>query len=93
MHTPLTITNTLLCRVVAPNPNFIIAELYKAESNGHKYAPGETRTLTGLESCPEYDGEQVQITAIRKDGKYGKAYYVKGRINEVANWVYEYYIA
>lgn len=66
---------------------------YKAETNGHKYASGETRTLTGLESYPEYNGEKVEIIAIRDDGEHGKAYYVKGRINEVFHWVYEYRLA
>ena len=62
----------------------------KIEASGHKYRPGEIRTLIGLEDFSEYNGEEVEITAIRKDGEYGKAYYVKGRINEVLNWVYEY---
>lgn len=90
MKQEITMTDPMVCRAMANHPNFKSAELYKAEANGHKYVPGETRTLTGLESYPEYNGEKVEITAIRDDGEHGKAYYVKGRINEVVNWVYEY---
>lgn len=77
-------------RAIAKDPSFTSAELYKAQSKGHKFAPGEIRTLTGLEHFKEFNGQQVKITAIREDGPYGKAYYVEGKINEVVNWVYEY---
>ena len=57
----------------------------------HKFAVGETRTLTGLIDFPEFNGERVKITGIREDGPRGKAYYVEGRIaDEACNWVYEY---
>jgi hypothetical protein len=79
-----------ICRLIAANPDIHSAELYPSPSNGHKYKPGETRTLVGLQSYPEYNGQQITITAIRIDGSNGKAYYVKGKINEVINWVYEY---
>jgi hypothetical protein len=87
---PMTITNPNDLRAAANDPRIESAELYPAESNGHKYAVGEIRTLTDLTDFPEYNGEQVKITAIRKDGFYGKAYYIEGRINEILNWVYEY---
>lgn len=78
-----------LCRAIGRHPNFTDAELYKGGANGHKFAVGETRTLHGLVSYPEHNGETVEITAIREDGPNGKAYYVKGAINEAINWVYE----
>ena len=79
-----------LCRAIAKHPNFTSAELFQAEPDGHKFQPGEERTLVGLVDFPEYNGQTVTISAIRKDGPNGKAYYVRGAINEVANWVYEY---
>jgi len=85
-----TITNPAHLRVMANNPEVKNIEPYKIEADGHKYIPGETRLLIGLEDFSEYNGEKVEITAIRENGEYGKAYYVKGRINEVMNWVYEY---
>lgn len=66
------------------------AELYTAPADGHKFAVGETRILTGLQDFPEFNGQPVEITAIRQDGPKGKAYYVKGEINKFVNWVYEY---
>jgi len=71
-------------------PGFVHMELFKIEPNGHKYAAGESRTLTSLSAdMAEYNGQKVEITAIRKDGERGKAYYIKGKINEKANWVHE----
>jgi hypothetical protein len=64
-----------------------------ASSNGHFFKPGETRTLIGLESFPEFNGQTVEITNIREDGEHGRAYYVKGAINKYVNWVYEYRLA
>lgn len=90
MKRHVTITNPLLCRLLSQHPDFTDAELYRAESHGHKFNPGEVVVLTGLEIYPEHNGEQVTITAIREDGPRGKAYYVKGAINEIINWVYEY---
>ncbi len=82
--------NPVIIRMLSGSGCIKNAELFQATSNGHKYAPGETRMLTGLESFPEYNGQEVKITAIRSDGSHGKAYYVEGKINEVVNWVYEY---
>ena len=65
-------------------------ELFKTDKDGHKYNVGEIRTLVGLEDFPEFNGEQVEITSFRSDATYGKTYYIKGRINEYLNWVYEY---
>lgn len=77
-------------RAIKGNPSFENAELFPSAPNGHKFAAGQTCTLVGLESFPEYNGEKVTITSIREDGHHGKAYYISGRINEVMNWVYEY---
>jgi hypothetical protein len=65
-------------------------ELFKTDKNNHKLDVGETRTLVGLVDFPEYNGEQVEITAFRSDGEYGRTYYIKGNINRYLNWVYEY---
>lgn len=77
-------------RAIKGNPSFANAELFPAAPNGHKFSAGQTCRLVGLESFPEYNGEEVTITAIREDGANGKAYYISGRICEVMNWVYEY---
>lgn len=77
-------------RQIADDPRFISAELFKAPPSDHKFSVGETAMLTGLESYPEYNGQQVEITAIREDGPHGKAYYIKGAINALINWTYEY---
>lgn len=90
MPIPISTSDPVVLRALAGNPGVQSEELYKAESNHHKYKPGETRTLTGLVDFPEYNGQQVIVTSIRKDGPRGKAYYIKGEINEVANWIYEY---
>lgn len=90
MPIPISTDDPEVCRAISKHPDFQSAELYKSESDGHKYKPGETRTLTGLVDFPEYNGQQVKITAVRVDGAKGKAYYVEGKINDVVNWVYEY---
>ena len=90
MLIPISTSDPAACRAIALNPDFMSSELYKAEADGHKYKPGETRTLTGLVDFPEHNGQQVKITAIRENGSHGKAYYIEGEINEVVNWVYEY---
>lgn len=77
-------------RAIKDDPSFVSAELFPSAPNGHKFSVGQTCTLVGLESFPEYNGEEVKITAIRDDGPHGKAYYISGRINEVMNWTYEY---
>lgn len=88
---PCSITDVATLRSLSNDPNFVSMELFKAEADGHKFAVDETRTLVGLTSFPEYNGEKVKITAIRKNGPNGsKAYYIEGRINAVLNWVYEY---
>jgi hypothetical protein len=89
----VTTTNPDICRLLSGKDIVKSEELYKQNADGHKFSVGETRILTGLESYPEFNGELVEITAIRKDGDNGKAYYVKGRINQFINWVYEYRLA
>lgn len=86
----LTITDADTLRAIADDPSFQSAELYVSESNGHKFKAGDICILTGFEELAEYNGDSVEITAIRDDGPYGKAYYFKGRANEVFNWTYEY---
>lgn len=87
---PVTIDDPVALRMLSGDPSLKSVELYIVEPDGHKYGPGETRMLTGLEDFPEYNGQSVEITSIRKDGPKGKAYYIKGKINEFINWVYEY---
>lgn len=72
------------------NPAFVSEEMFKADANGHKFKVGQTCVLHGLQSFPEYNGETVTISAIREDAEKGRCYYIKGRIEEVVNWVYEY---
>lgn len=88
--TYLTINDPATLKDIKDNPNFISVESRKIKPNGHCYKVGDKKILTGLVDFPEYNGEEVEITAIREDGLYGKAYYVKGRLNEVVNWVYEF---
>jgi len=64
--------------------------LYVSEPDGHKFSVGEKLRLVDLETVPEYNGDIVEIVAIRADDYYGKTYYVEGSINEVFDWVYEY---
>lgn len=85
--------NPDVLRALKGNPSVDGVEMFRASPSGHKFAAGQACTLVGLESFPEYNGEEVKITAIREDGHYGKAYYISGRINEVMNWVYEYRLA
>lgn len=90
MNTPITLTDPSLCRALANDPKFVAEELFIAPSNGHKFKPGETRELIGLEDFAEFNGQKVLITSIRENGAAGKAYYIKGAINKYLNWVYEY---
>jgi hypothetical protein len=76
--------------VIFDNVAFVADEIFKVEQNGHKYNIGDVKTLIGLETCSRFNGEKVTITAFREDGEFCKAFYVKGSINEVLNWVYEY---
>ena len=76
---------------IRENAHLTVAEeLFKVDEDGHKYKVGETRILVGLEDFPEFNGEQVEITAFRSNDEYGKTYYIKGRINQYLNWLYEY---
>lgn len=89
-YTNLTIGDPQLLRDLASDPSVLSMELFPAPANGHKFAPGDTCILHGLESFPEFNGQQVTITSIREDGVKGRAYYIEGAINEFLNWVYEY---
>jgi hypothetical protein len=80
-------------RAIKGDERFQSEELFRSTPRGHKFSPGQTCVLTGLQSFPEYNGEEVQITAVRDDGPDGKAYYINGRINEVMNWIYEHRLA
>jgi len=68
-------------------------ELFKGKKNGHKFSVGQRLRLIGLEDYPEFNGEEIEITSIREDGFYGKAYYFKSDNPAIAtqlNWTYEY---
>ena len=72
---------------------FVNAEVFKGKDNGHKFSKGQKCKLVGLGNYPEFNGEIVEITSIREDGLYGKAYYFKtanSLIAEQLNWTYEY---
>lgn len=79
-----------MCRELSGNPNLISSQLYKAESNGHKFKVGDKCTLTGLQDFLEFNGQPVEVESIREDGTHGRCYYIKGEINKFINWVYEY---
>lgn len=85
----VSITNPNVIRGISSDENFISKELYKQESDGHQFKIDDICSLTGLVGFPEYNKTTVKITAIRKDGTYGKCYYVRGDINKFMNWVYE----
>lgn len=82
-------SNPEACRAIANDPRFTSEMLFLTQPNGHQFNVGDTVALVGLKQFPEFNGETVKIVGIREDGPYGKAYYVKGRINEAVNWVYE----
>jgi len=72
---------------------FISGEVFKGTNNNHKFKPGEKAILFGLEDYPEFNGETITITSIRKDGRYGKAYYFNSDNQDLLlqlNWTYEY---
>jgi len=46
--------------------------LYVSEPDGHKFSVGEKLRLVDLETVPEYNGDIVEIVAIRADDYYGK---------------------
>ncbi len=74
---------------------FINGELFKGKNNNHKFSIGQRLKLVGLEDYPEFNGEIIEITSIREDGPYGKAYYFKSDnplIAKQLNWTYEYRI-
>lgn len=75
----------------SPTGLFVNAILYPVEPTPeHLFRPGDTATLIGLETFPQYNGDTVTIEAVRRSGVFGRCYYVKGRINLDLNWVYEY---
>jgi hypothetical protein len=86
-----TISNPAALRAIAADPRFVSVENRPAERRqDHKFQTGDRALLVGLESFPEYNGEEVTITNVREDGERGRAYYINGRINQHLNWVYEY---
>ena len=90
MNRLVTTTNPELLKQMSKDPNFISAEIFRSEAKNHLFKVGEHRELTGLVDFPEFNGEEVEITSIRQNGDEGRAYYIKGCINEFLNWVYEY---
>ena len=88
----VTLTNPLDILLTKDDPNFIQYEAFQGEENGHKFKVGEVCKLKGLEAYPEFNGTDVTISNIRKDGEYGKAYYIEGEFKDQTslNWVYEY---
>lgn len=89
-------------RVTFTSPQFIrvLARQIPAQENrkgtktpDHHFAPGDKAVLIELVDFAEYNGDEVTVTAIREDGPNGRAYYIKGRINQHLNWVYEYRLA
>lgn len=85
-----TFTDPETVRAIAENPNFHSVELFTKEAEGHQFKAGDMAILHGLEDYPEFNGSTVEITAIREDGMYGMAYYIRGDINKLVNWIYEY---
>lgn len=70
---------------------FVNEEVFITLPNEHKFQVGQECILHGLVDFPEHNGDVVTISNIRMNGEYGKAYYIKGRINQTGlNWVYEY---
>lgn len=90
LHIEVSETDAETLKAIKNDPRYKSAELYPALADGHQFKVGDSCVLVGLEDFPEYNGETVEITAIREDGSRGRAYYIEGRINEVLNWVYEY---
>ena len=66
-------------------------EAFKADANGHIFKPEDKVVIHGMENLTDLNGEVVTISAIRKDGDYGKAYYLKDNPKVLAeiNWTYE----
>ena len=81
-----TITDPKVLRMFS----FSSDEAFIISPDGHLFKPGDKAMLTGLEDFAEYNGQIVEITNIREDGPYGKAYYIVGSINRFLNWTYEY---
>lgn len=87
----LKITDPTVCRAIANDPNFISVEAFQQpKTNKHEFNVGDVCILHNLQNFPEFNGTEVEITSIRENGEWGRAYYIKGRINEYLNWVYEY---
>jgi len=89
----ISIDNPIAVLLIKDDPSFVSEELFRSTPNGHKFTVGQECVLVGLEDFSEYNGDTVTITAIREDGSRGKAYYIRGRVNEMLNWVYEYRLA
>ena len=85
----LTVTDPETIRAIANDPNIGRFQVL-AKNDGHIFTAGEKAILTGLVDFTEYNGRQVTITAIRKNGPEGRAYYVSGKINDHLDWTYEY---
>lgn len=62
---------------------------FKAESDGHLFAPGDEVRLKDLVEHTAYNGTTAVVRGIRQDGANGKAYYVDGKISEVLDYVFE----
>lgn len=86
----ITSSDPQFLRAISKDSRFVSMNLYPQAPNGHKFAVGQRLRLVGLESFPEFNGQEVEVIDIRRDGPNGKAYYVKGAINEFINWIYEY---
>lgn len=75
------------------NIKIINDEVFKGKENNHKFKPGDTVVLFGLEDYPQFNGTIVTISSIRQDGQYGKAYYFSTDNEDLSNqlnWTYEY---
>lgn len=73
--------------------SIINKELFKSTESNHKFVIGQRCKLMELKDYPEFNGEEVKITAIREDGRHGKAYYFKSdnpAVETQLNWTYEY---
>lgn len=91
MNRQVVLTDPQEVRASANDPNFTSAELFKAEANGHKFAPGETRWLTGLVDYAEYNGQPVKITGRDKQGaKLGVR--IPPRMNIVRTYAYAFIV-
>ena len=67
------------------------AKVFKAESNGHLFKPDDKVLIHGMENLTHLNGEVVTICSIRKDGEYGRTYYLKDnpKVIDEIDWTYE----